>query len=370
MADEPAPEPPADPPPPAEEGEVPQPESAAEEPTADSPTGSERKMKPLARRLKPPKQLPSMQRSQFAKQVDSTKVSAPQYGFGTAPRFHATKAAFKQIVSKQHSMHAPGAAMDNPGPGSYKVESSVGKQSTSNLRSSANFAFGTEVRFALDNRREKMVSSLPAPGRYPGKSCVGIQVQSTKETGPSAGFGTSLRSSKASLSKGFEEDFFGLESPGPAEYNSKSGIGRQARSSQATAATHVFGTEPRPIDPLVTTYEEKRTGGIPGPGKYTLNSSIGQQVCSDKTTMPHFAFGTCDRDQAGVVSLDERRAHLKLYGKISPGPGIHKTAPGSVGLQPASTKRSSSQWTIGNEERFQPDKSTAMQAPGPGSYCV
>eukprot|EP00854_Cymbomonas_tetramitiformis_P017617 gene17617-20984_t len=160
-----------------------------------------------------------------------------------------------QVESNQRSQfgrqHAPGAAMDNPGPGQYRHRSSVGKQEVSHCRSAGNFAFGTEVRFAEDNRREKSISAIPAPGNYFEKSGQGTQVQSTKPTSACFSFGSETRGTKVSIPKGCEEDMFGLESPGPAEYNFKSGIGKQTASAKFSSPTHVFGTDVRPIDPLV-----------------------------------------------------------------------------------------------------------------------
>ncbi|KAK3279668.1 hypothetical protein CYMTET_12459 [Cymbomonas tetramitiformis] len=326
------------------------------------------------RRAPPPRnqyrdgQVESNQRSQFGRQVASEKKSAPSFGFGTAPRFHSRAAATKQTISKRHSMHAPGAAMDNPGPGQYRHRSSVGKQEVSHCRSAGNFAFGTEVRFAEDNRREKSISAIPAPGNYFEKSGQGTQVQSTKPTSACFSFGSETRGTKVSIPKGCEEDMFGLESPGPAEYNFKSGIGKQTASAKFSSPTHVFGTDVRPIDPLVVNNHERRAMGLPGPGRYQHESSMAGQADSMRKSEPLYSFGTCDRERAGRASLDNVRALLHFRGLGVPGPGAHTTPVGAMQEQIKSDKKSNSKWTFTTEHRFALDRSTSLATPGPGLY--
>ena len=82
---------------------------------------------------------------------------------------------------------------------------------------------------------------------------MGSQTQSTKESNTVVGFGTALRETKVSIWAGYEEDLFGLESPGPAVYDPKSSFGDQPSSGKSSASAFGFGTNPRAIDPQVKT---------------------------------------------------------------------------------------------------------------------
>ena len=81
----------------------------------------------------------SMQRSQFGPQVDSLKVSAPAYGFGTHHRF--ARSATAQMTSRD--AERTNYCMYGPGPAAYSLPSSLGSQASSVNRSSTRFGFGS-----------------------------------------------------------------------------------------------------------------------------------------------------------------------------------------------------------------------------------
>lgn len=312
--------------------------------------------------------LPSMQRSQFGKQTDSGKWTAPAYGFGTAVRFDPSKPALKLYISKEHAKQEVPAY--TPGPGNYTHASSLNRQELSTQRTGAKFGFGTAVRFAEELRTQKYLQQLPEPGRYNRMAACGTQVDSTKETNTVVGFGTALRGTKVSLDKGFEEDFHGMESPGPAVYNPVAGTGEQPSASKSTAPHYVFGTNPRAIDPQIPNDIERRSAAVPCPGKYTYKGSVGNQQDSTKPTKAMYGFGTCSRDRAAKTSLDKNQAPSQLAGYTGPGPASLGFGPSAYGEQPQSAKNSKPEWTFGGESRFMPNRSTSELSPGPGSYVV
>jgi len=311
---------------------------------------------------------PSMQRSQFGKQQDSNKASAPAFGFGSAYRFHPKLATTKQFISKEHS--AQELAADTPGPGTYVAASALGPQEKSTNRSAAKFGFGTAARFAEEKRMEKQIARLPAPGTYEAVSALGAQKVSTKETTPILGFGTAVRDAKVSMGKGFDEDLFGLESPGPAVYNPQEGFGEQPANGKATAAAFGFGTNPRAIDPQIPSVEERRSALVPGPGKYVAQAANGVQVSSTNRSLPMYGFGTCDRNRAAKSSLGPLQAPSQLAGITGPGPAALGFGPSAVSAQPASTKKSAPGWSLNKELRFRTNQPSSELSPGPGSYCT
>lgn len=70
---------------------------------------------------------------------------------------------------------------------------------------------------------------MPDPGKYDIPPSIGRQTLSTKESASPKSFVKATRNVKVSIGKGFEEDMYGLDAPGPGTYPTKSGFGTQAR---------------------------------------------------------------------------------------------------------------------------------------------
>ena len=293
----------------------------------------------------------SHQRSQLGNQTESGKRSAPSVGFGTASRF-GTEA---QFITKEHSKQL--MVSWTPGPGQYQAKSSVGNQVYSEKKSAAGFGFGTSQRFNEAVQEQKRQRNLPAPGTYRANSSMGHQVNSTQSTGAQVQFGNSLRS-QVVVEKGFEQQFFGLESPGPALYSLQDSQtnfkdNKDGKGMHSTGPS--FGTDPRATDPKKKNHAEVRAAQVPGPGNYPTPSAFGPQSASNFPSKPQFGFSTLDRSK-------ERR--------LAGGRGDSHARSSSIGKQMQSEKKSAPRFTFGSQGRFAKSTSTSAQAPGPGSYIV
>jgi len=83
--------------------------------------------------------------------------SAPMAGFGTSTRDHQAKV----YQSADHEKYIAGVS---PGPAVYNYTPALGRQTTSRLKSSACWGFGTEPRF--DKKRSPNRMNGPGPGAY------------------------------------------------------------------------------------------------------------------------------------------------------------------------------------------------------------
>jgi hypothetical protein len=131
---------------------------------------------------------------------------------------------------------------DVVGPGSYKLEGSVGRQTLSNMRSSmaASLGSGSRERAAqvaspgfspIVNR-----SKSPGPGAYKLHPTMGKQVLSTSDS-----------AMRVSFSSGGERQAMGSGpkgNPGPGEYDWKSSMGRQFNSRFKNQQCFQFGELP------------------------------------------------------------------------------------------------------------------------------
>ena len=109
----------------------------------------------------------------------------------------------------------------------------------------------------------------PGPGTYDIKSSLGKQPETKKKTSQQVKFGTSARASrKVYVSRHHEREVLGHQSPGPM-YLLPNGVGDQITSKNKSAPGTKFGSSDRFSDvkcrgknelPLVT----------PGPGSYAI----------------------------------------------------------------------------------------------------
>lgn len=191
-------------------------------------------------------------------QVSSAKASQPMFGFGTAGRQHVEKV----FVSEEHNKSLYG--VDSPGPVSYTLDSSVGRQGLSQKANQPKWVFSTGERFSYDH--VKRAAGSPGPGSYSMGQSVGPQVSSSMHSSPMAKFGTATRElvSKVYISHEHEKAQSGNCSPGPCSYAVPDGNGKQASSRIRSAPTWGFGTAAR--------WSDKAHGQLstPGPGSYCI----------------------------------------------------------------------------------------------------
>lgn len=197
----------------------------------------------------------------FGNQASSSMRTQPAPGFGSAGRQHVAKV----FVSEDHNKSLFGT--QSPGPCSYNLKGSLGKQETSRLATGAtqpSWVFGSTKRFQYDH--VKRAAASPGPGQYTSNSSVGTQPQSTRSSAPIFGFGTGDRSHQAKLymSPEHEKMNHGLQSPGPCSYNLNGSVGVQRLSKDQSSAAWGFGT----ADRWQATRAAKEQS--PGPGAYCV----------------------------------------------------------------------------------------------------
>lgn len=152
-------------------------------------------------------------RSSVGVQAVSAQPSQPIYGMGTSTRENVGKV----YLSERHSSSLFTGAL-SPGPASYALRDSIGKQCASTKGDAPNWVFGSNKRF--QNPDLLMAAKLPSPDAYNAASGVGPQSNSTKRSAPLPGFGTSNRAHQAKLflTPAHEKINYGKASPGPLTY--------------------------------------------------------------------------------------------------------------------------------------------------------
>eukprot|EP00320_Phaeocystis_rex_P007280 CAMPEP_0119071998 /NCGR_PEP_ID=MMETSP1178-20130426/56474_1 /TAXON_ID=33656 /ORGANISM="unid sp, Strain CCMP2000" /LENGTH=250 /DNA_ID=CAMNT_0007053973 /DNA_START=48 /DNA_END=800 /DNA_ORIENTATION=+ len=97
--------------------------------------------------------------SMFGSQMASGKVSSSAFGFGTATREQRELA----YISPAHLR--ANLCKFSPGPATYNMNSSLGRQVLNDKRSCQSTSFGLEERFDPD-RRMMLATCTPGPGTY------------------------------------------------------------------------------------------------------------------------------------------------------------------------------------------------------------
>jgi len=269
--------------------------------------------------------------------VASHKTSAPSFSFGSSPsRLTFTGAAARGNQTLQASVSSGGAASPGPiynpaptskwlgdgpkphfgtqqqrppagagqdisrttgksslpGPGSYPMPSSVGKQSLGRCHSFSMYSFGNQ------RQRESAAKMTPSPG--PVYEPKGTKNGSMDRA--SYSFGNDVRGGKVG----------GLRTPGPGTYQLESSVGAQVNSTQRTSQQMVFGP-PAPEGSRGILPMEGRQS--PGP-IYMNAAACKKQALSTKRSAAQAAFTRADRFRDGTGGLGSTPG---------PGPGEYVT---------------------------------------------
>jgi hypothetical protein len=150
--------------------------------------------------------------------------SEPRMGFGTAERKHVKKVWISQAHQKT-DMHGVGS----PGPATYALKSTMGKQDESVIPNPPTWVFGSSKRTDVEAGKLS-----PGPAAYALPQSVGPQVDSRKPRAATPGFGASTRDIRAKIYIGEEQgkSDFGKLSPGPAaNYHLPAAVGKQVRTA-------------------------------------------------------------------------------------------------------------------------------------------
>jgi len=181
---------------------------------------------------------------------------APKFGFGTAmQRVDNTAARGNRFISKEHANKA-NYAVHSPGPLAYTRQDGLGivLAGTGDPNSPR---YSMRPRLVGYQPSGTAASSAgvdqPGPGSYNASMAFGQQVHSARNSSASFSFGTSerhrpeLRPKKTMyIGKDYERQNWGIHSPGPSRYDTKSTIGHQAVTPQYKASSaFAFGSEDR-----------------------------------------------------------------------------------------------------------------------------
>jgi len=242
------------------------------------------------------------------KQPDGRKGDPPVWSFGTAQRFRSGTAPEKP----------DGRYGNNPGPAHYAVPpASVGPQVLGRFKSEPLMGFGTaerkHVRKVFVSQQHNITDmygmASPGPATYGLPSTLGKQELSTEKSPPVWVFGSGARTN----------DKAGLASPGPAVYTLPQSVGPQPDSRKCRAATPGFGASTRDIRAKIYLGPDHEKGShgrlTPGPAApYNLCASVGKQVHSKTREAPYAAFSKASR-----WATYER----ELRKNSTPGPGAY-----------------------------------------------
>jgi len=181
----------------------------------------------------------------------------PLMGFGTAERKHVKKVWISQAHQKT-DMHG----LASPGPATYALKSTMGKQDESILPSPSAWVFGSATRTDVEPGKHS-----PGPAAYGLPQSVGPQPDSRKPRAATPGFGASTRDIRAKIYLGEEQgkSDYGKQSPGPAaNYHLVQSVGHQILSQTREAGRPIFSK----ADRWATYNRELSKNSTPGPGAY------------------------------------------------------------------------------------------------------
>ena len=156
-------------------------------------------------------------RSMFGSQPLSARRSAASYGFGSSTRDHQAKL----FISQAHSATA-GYGLGSPGPATYGLRASVGRQEDARKASAPSYGFSTNERFTVS----KDTDAANAPLGGFSASSFGNQASSSTASQPRFGFGSAERNQmeRVFISEEHNKSMFGKHSPGPCSYTLKGAL--------------------------------------------------------------------------------------------------------------------------------------------------
>lgn len=182
---------------------------------------------------------------------DSRKGSSPKVVFGTASRdYHASL--------PDELMRVVAAGRASPGPCTYTIPGSCGKQVDSRYSSQPSYRAASARRFQEINTRK----DNPGAGAYEATvNSFGKQFLSNRASLPSAKIGTSRRddAKKVFISKEHEKSCYGEIGPGPATGVHVPACAPQKSSVKKSYPAWGFGTSAR---------SKSYSNDVPGPGSY------------------------------------------------------------------------------------------------------
>jgi len=132
--------------------------------------------------------------------------------------------------------------------------SSISGQLLSQSRTFPHAKIGTDSRF-----RDHGTEQSPGPGNYKTQSSIGKQTNSSNKTGGSRSFGVRHSTKANTMSGGVST----VASPGPAGYRLRDGLGRQVSSKNRSSAQFSMSTSSR-------FKSSSAQNCSPGPGAYTV----------------------------------------------------------------------------------------------------
>jgi hypothetical protein len=280
--------------------------------------------------------------SASGKQFLSTRDSQPRWAFGSAMRFPRSK--FEAA----------------PGPGTYTLQPALGRQITSTFKTMPIFGFGTagqranwKVFISQQHNLAFYGRESPGPLTYGLGSTMGKQTLSTMSSSPSISFGISDRSGDQA------DGMSGLNSPGPGAYTLDPAIGRQLLSTMRSAGTMSFGTAKQSFSPKQFINKEINMSfygrDTPGPCTALQQPGFYRQPLSRNRTSPQFGFGSvrAPRRPAAVRRPSRAFTRRALFRQL--------TCARSPARSPACS--CSPQCPRFRETRLH-------KSPGPGAYCV
>ncbi|KAG8464681.1 hypothetical protein KFE25_010049 [Diacronema lutheri] len=193
----------------------------------------------------------------LGRQVMSKYASQPIFGFGSA----AQRANWKIFISQEHNLAFYGR--ESPGPLSYSIGSTMGRQALSTMRSSPTLSFGSADRSGQANHLKRAANS-PGPASYTLDAAIGRQHLSTMRSSASPSFGSGQQSHnpKIYINEEINKTFYGREGPGPTTSTQLPGFYRQPLSRNRTSPQWGFSQAAR--------FPEKLLDKRPGPGAYCV----------------------------------------------------------------------------------------------------